>query len=72
MTELEEKQVNCPYCHSTGNLNDTTDRNNDFQIKIDLYDPDDARLNVEYQCGTDYEIVHINYCPMCNRKLGEG
>ena len=71
MTELEEKQANCPYCHSTGNLNDTTDRNNDFQIKIDLYDPDDARLNVEYQCGADYEIVHINYCPMCGRNLGD-
>lgn len=71
MKELEEKHASCPYCHSTGNLNDTTDRNNDFQINIDLYDPDDARLNVEYQGGADYETAHINYCPICSRWLGD-
>lgn len=70
MSELEEKQANCPYCHGTADLNDTA--NSEFQINIDLYDSDDVRLNVEYQGGADYDdSSHINYCPMCGRKLGE-
>jgi hypothetical protein len=64
-----QAQLDCPYCHGTDNLNDTTNRNNDFQIKIDLYGPDDARLNVEYRGGADREIAHINYCPVCGYRL---
>lgn len=64
-----QKQLDCQYCHGTDNLNDTTNRNNDFQIKIDLYGPDDARLNVEYRGGADREIAHINYCPICGYRL---
>ena len=69
MTELEEKQADCPFCHGAADLNDTA--NSEFQINIDLYDPDDVRLNVEYQGGADYEMAYIKYCPMCGRKLGE-
>jgi len=71
MTELEEKQADCPYCHWAADLNDTANRNNDFQINIDLDDPDDVRLNVEYQGGADYEDARINYCPICGRWLYE-
>ena len=65
--EIRKKHASCPYCHRVADLNDIT--NSDFQINIDLYDTDDARLNVEYQGGVDYETAHINYCPMCGRDL---
>lgn len=61
MTELEEKQASCPYCHG------------DYII---IGDYTELELDLEHQrivaCGDDE--VYLNdaqYCPMCGRKLGE-
>lgn len=74
MTELEEKQASCPYCHSDGSRFNNESLWGSKPIQgIDFYDLMAINLS---QCQlVTTNALHafpINYCSMCNRKLGEG
>ena len=40
--------------------------NTDFEVSLD----DENVLNIAYN-DSDYVQIHINYCPMCGRNLGD-
>lgn len=76
MTELEEKQANCPYCHEP--FLDLSGKTSDEEDDEDLaYCGTDDYGNLEYGASFDSgcviknEYVKIKYCPMCGRRLGE-
>lgn len=84
MTELEEQQANCPYCHEDDNQSfyDSLicevypDSDNGFGKRLNYATIIDLRNCVLVTClesGFDliYETTAIKNCPMCGRKLGE-
>ncbi|WP_333603517.1 hypothetical protein [Lactobacillus acetotolerans] len=63
MTELEEKQANCPYCH---------------EPFTPLYSETDSIYGLIMHkvfevCTTDERLSKLkySYCPICGRKLGD-
>lgn len=61
MTELEEKQADCPYCHEPYAIISGGNRDGFwFNSSNQLCSPYDDAPNVS-----------VNYCPMCGRKLGD-
>ena len=73
MTELEEKQANCPYCHEQKDIINTLDNSHLYVAGMEqpgqvvhIYD---NRLICEEQT---IESRKINFCPMCGRKLDNG
>lgn len=75
MTELEEKQANCPYCHDPFlDISGLTDYEIDW--KQEAFCSVDENMHIIYGSfgngyGGESKITLINYCPMCGRKLGE-
>lgn len=67
MTELEEKQANCPYCHNDPIQADMLKKYTDDNMYI-VYLKSNT-LNLEAAGLRTSEKV--NYCPMCGRKLGD-
>ena len=62
MTELEEKQANCPFCHDDSAFI----MNLDDEDEADIYvSGNTLKVSVIDTCGT-----YINYCPMCGKYLG--
>jgi len=60
----------CSFCHGKADLNDTA--NSDFQINVDISDPNYPVINVSYMDDSDYDNTQvINFCPICGRKLQE-
>lgn len=67
MTELEEKQAGCPYCRLGRPIKD-----NSCSIIAIEQNANILWFNSDKFVGEDEgDIVSINYCPMCGRKLGE-
>ena len=73
MTELEEKQDSCPYCHSDGSRLDNESLWGSKLIQgIDDFDAMGVNLSKCQLVSTNaLHAFPINYCPMCNRNLGE-
>lgn len=67
MTELEEKQANCPYCHSPYKV--IVEAKYWDEMNVALYW--DNRLHESGCNGNGKTPTPINYCPMCGRKLGD-
>ena len=71
----------CKYCHKNINNEKLKDIDNDEEssieivrqpyfdvVKYALYVQLDGKDEDGYKCS---DFFHINYCPMCGRKLGE-
>lgn len=67
MTELEEKQASCPYCHSPYETIVEAINWDEMNVALDR----DNRLREWGDNGIGENPTPINYCPMCGRKLGE-
>ena len=68
MTELEEKQANCPFCHGGRNVNPLIDEKSGDFLAFDV--------NGIVAFGTDgnfsvSDVGLFKFCPICGRKLGE-
>ncbi len=78
MTELEEKQANCPYCHEPLKAWGYYDKGDDYTGNSAMIDPVAKQLSIDSDSWdyyndepcTDHTSVPIIYCPMCGRKLG--
>lgn len=67
-----QKQLDCPYCHEP--FLDLSGQS------VDEMFPEDAYCNFEkdglnygsgeFEDGSD-KTIHVNFCPMCGRKLGD-
>ena len=65
MTELEEKQADCPYCHEP--FKEISNENVEATIVFNS-----KKVSLRMMDSEFYEDnVTIIYCPMCGRKLGE-
>lgn len=73
MTNLEEKQANCPYCHCDGSRFDNESLWGSKIIQgIDDFDAMVINLSkCQLVSANALHAFSINYCPMCGRKLGE-
>lgn len=83
MTELEEKQDNCPYCHDDPNHRNPCisiayevypDINNSFGKSLSYSTIIDITKSILIVCFIDgfdinYVPVKITHCPMCGRRL---
>lgn len=69
MTELEEKQTDCPYCKDHAPAILTNPAISEFEAVIYNAHGDEATIDLGYE--GDYDAICINYCPMCGRKLGD-
>lgn len=67
MTELEEKQADCPYCHNDPKQADLLKKYTDDNMYI-VYLKSNT-LNLEAAGLRTSEKV--SYCPMCGRPLNE-
>ena len=67
MNELDEKQADCPYCHSPYK----TIVNAKYWDEMNVALGRDSRLHEWGANGIGKNPMPINYCPMCGRKLGE-
>ena len=78
MTELEEKQVDCPYCHEPFKPWGLYDKDSDYTGNSATIDSVAKQLSIDSdgwnyyddEPCTDHSSVPIYYCPMCGRKLG--
>ena len=76
MTELEEKQADCPYCNghsviesfSKGTVWYLNPRNGGYEKWIREREHINVQVDID-DGGSD--VFWFNYCPMCGRKLGE-
>lgn len=74
MTELEEKQANCPYCHEpfldlSGKASDEVDYDDLAYCGTDDYGNLEYGASFDSGCVNKNEYVKIKYCPFCGRKL---
>jgi hypothetical protein len=67
MTELEEKQADCPYCDTPYK----TIVNAKYWDEMNVALGRDSRLHEWGANGIGKNPTPINYCPMCGRKLGD-
>lgn len=73
MTELEEKQANCPYCHSDGSRFDNESLWGS-KVLQGTDDFDAMAINLSKCQLVSANALHafsIKNCPMCGRELGE-
>lgn len=72
MTELEEKQADCPYCHEQKDIINTLDHSHLYVAGMEqpgqvVYISDNLLVCEE----RTMESRKINFCPMCGRPLNE-
>lgn len=66
--EVIDRQNRCPYCHKSGKHTNAYGRFNDWQ-RITHSNRLDDNFLVTRVPGHDTLLMHVNYCPMCGRKL---
>lgn len=72
MTELEEKQANCLYCHEQKDIINTLDNSHLYVAGMEqpgqvVYISDNLLVCEE----RTIESREIKFCPMCGRRLGD-
>lgn len=78
MTELEEKQANCPYCHEQQQklsiFRVKGGRNEVYNLFVSSFDGL-SNGQLDYDLAKNYQpygdFIKFRYCPMCGRKLGD-
>ncbi|BAP85511.1 hypothetical protein LOOC260_109720 [Paucilactobacillus hokkaidonensis JCM 18461] len=67
MTELEEKQANCPYCHEP--YNQLMEAEDGSEVTISTTSKENCLRMISYESYV--YTADINYCPRCGRKLSD-
>ena len=79
MSELEEKQADCPYCHEPFEIWGNVDEDGDYTGNLAMINLTKKRLSINHddwdyyndEPCTSHVSLPIKCCPMCGRKLGE-